>query len=113
MPQLQGEKLRALRGAGDIGREGRTALSALAAQSSSLVQLSATARVMDALDTRQSQIVQLVHNADPLTQVHLHRNTVRHRTRRIEELTGRDLAHTVDAAELHVALECARIRGLG
>ncbi|HET7691285.1 MAG TPA: helix-turn-helix domain-containing protein [Nocardioidaceae bacterium] len=45
--------------------------------------------------------------------LYLHRNTVRYRTRRIEELTGRDLAHPVDAAELHVALECARILGLG
>jgi len=43
----------------------------------------------------------------------LHRNTVRYRTRRLQELTGRDLARPVDAAELHVALECARILALG
>lgn len=45
--------------------------------------------------------------------LYLHRNTVRYRTRRIEELTGRDLAHPLDAAELHVALECSRILGIG
>lgn len=45
-------------------------------------------------------------------QLHLHRNTVRYRLRRIEELTGRDLAKPVDAAEVFVALECVRILGL-
>ncbi len=46
-------------------------------------------------------------------QLHVHRNTVRYRIRRLEELTGRDLARPVDAAEVHVALECARFLGLG
>ena len=32
--------------------------------------------------------------------------------RRIEELTGRDLARPVDASEVYVALECVRILGL-
>ncbi len=41
----------------------------------------------------------------------LHRNTVRYRIRRLEELTGRDLSRPLDAAELHVALECLRISG--
>lgn len=45
--------------------------------------------------------------------LHVHRNTVRYRVRRLEEVTGRDLARPVDAAELHVALEAARILGLG
>lgn len=44
-------------------------------------------------------------------QLHLHRNTVRYRLRRLEELTGRDLMKPIDAAELHVALECVRILG--
>lgn len=39
----------------------------------------------------------------------LHRNTIRYRLRRLEQLTGRDLTNPVDLAELHVALECARI----
>ncbi|WP_182378009.1 helix-turn-helix domain-containing protein [Nocardioides sp. WS12] len=45
--------------------------------------------------------------------LHVHRNTVRYRVRRLEEVTGRDLARPVDAAELYVALEAARILGLG
>ncbi len=45
-------------------------------------------------------------------QLHVHRNTVRYRLRRIEELTGRDLARPVDASEVYVALECVRILGL-
>jgi sugar diacid utilization regulator len=44
--------------------------------------------------------------------MYLHRNTVRYRIKRLRELTGRDLARPIDAAELHVALECARVLGL-
>ena len=42
----------------------------------------------------------------------LHRNTVRHRLRRLEVVTGRDLAHPAQAAEVMVALEAARVLGL-
>lgn len=45
-------------------------------------------------------------------QLHLHRNSVRYRLQRLQELTGRDLAEPVAAAEVHVALECVRILGL-
>jgi hypothetical protein len=46
-------------------------------------------------------------------QLHVHRNTVRYRLRRLEELTGRDLGDPVQAAEAYVALECVRTLGLG
>ena len=41
--------------------------------------------------------------------MHVHRNTVRYRLRRVEELTGRSLATPTGVAELHLALEAARI----
>jgi PucR C-terminal helix-turn-helix domain/GGDEF-like domain len=41
--------------------------------------------------------------------LHVHRNTVRYRLRRVEELTGRDLTRPMGVAELHLALEAARI----
>jgi DNA-binding PucR family transcriptional regulator len=44
--------------------------------------------------------------------LHLHRNTVRYRLRQVEELTGRSLTKPLDLADLHVALECARMLGL-
>jgi len=44
--------------------------------------------------------------------LHIHRNTVRYRLRRVEELTGLDLADPSDTARLHVALEAVRILGL-
>lgn len=65
------------------------------------------------LQTARVWLEQAGSSSAAAKQLYLHRNTVRYRTRRIEELTGRDLAHPVDAAELHVALECARILGLG
>ena len=41
--------------------------------------------------------------------LHVHRNTVRYRLRRVEELTGRNLTRPTGIAELHLALEAARI----
>ena len=44
--------------------------------------------------------------------LHVHRNTVGYRLRRLHELTGLDLAHPLEAAQLHLALEAARVTGL-
>lgn len=45
-------------------------------------------------------------------QLHMHRNTVRYRLRRLEELTGRNLTNPRDLGEIHLALEAARILSL-
>ncbi|WP_297782829.1 MlaD family protein [Aeromicrobium sp.] len=55
-------------GMGDLGREGHTALDAIAAQSEDLTALAhQTYLALDALDTGQGQIVALVGNANRLT----------------------------------------------
>ena len=41
--------------------------------------------------------------------LYVHLNTVRYRLRRIEDLTGRDLAHPKRVAELYVALQAVRL----
>jgi hypothetical protein len=45
------------------------------------------------------------------TRLFVHRNTVRYRLRRVEELTGRSLVDPTGIAELHLALEAARVAG--
>ncbi|WP_131766719.1 MlaD family protein, partial [Candidatus Protofrankia californiensis] len=58
----------ALAGLGDLGREGHTALDAIAAQSDDLKALAQqTSTVLQALDTGQGQIAALVGNANRLT----------------------------------------------
>ena len=47
--------------------------------------------------------------AEAAGKLHVHRNTVRYRLKRIEELTGRTLTQPTGLAELHLALEAARI----
>jgi len=57
-----------LEGMGDLGREGHTALDAIAAQSGDLEELARqTSAILQALDTGQGQIADLVTNANQLT----------------------------------------------
>jgi PucR C-terminal helix-turn-helix domain/GGDEF-like domain len=64
------------------------------------------------VETTRSWLASGGSTSTAATRLHLHRNTVRYRLRRLEELTGRSLANPLDLAELHVALECARMLGL-
>lgn len=45
--------------------------------------------------------------------LHVHRNTVRYRLKRLEEACGVDLSDPADAARIQTALEAARILGIG
>ena len=64
----RGEVSALLEGMGDLGREGHTALDAIAAQSGDLKKLARqTSEIMQALDTGQGQIADLVTNANRLT----------------------------------------------
>jgi hypothetical protein len=64
------------------------------------------------LETVRMWLVQAGSSPAAATQLHVHRNTVRYRLRRLEELTGRTLANPLEVAEIHVALECARMLGV-
>ncbi len=46
------------------------------------------------------------------SRLHVHRNTVGYRLRRVHDLTGLDPAQPLHAARLHLALEAARVSGL-
>jgi PucR C-terminal helix-turn-helix domain/GGDEF-like domain len=64
------------------------------------------------IDTARVWIASAGSTSTAAARLHLHRNTVRYRLRRLEELTHRSLGNPLDLAELHVALECARMLGV-
>jgi DNA-binding PucR family transcriptional regulator len=64
------------------------------------------------IDTVRIWLASAGSTSEAATRLHLHRNTVRYRLRRLEELTHRSLADPLDLADLHVALECARMLGI-
>ena len=64
------------------------------------------------LDTALGWLAERGSTSTAARVLHVHRNTVRYRLRRLEELTGLDLANPADAARLQVALEAVRILGL-
>jgi DNA-binding PucR family transcriptional regulator len=61
------------------------------------------------LETARIWIAECGSTSAAADRLFLHRNTVRYRLRRLEQLTGRDLTKPADLAEIQVALECARI----
>jgi hypothetical protein len=66
-----------------------------------------------ALNTVRVWLAEAGSTSAAAAQLHVHRNTVRYRLRRLEQLTGRDLTRPVDLGEIHIALESVRIRALG
>lgn len=65
------------------------------------------------LDTARGWLAERGSTSTAARVLHIHRNTVRYRLKRLEELAGLDLADPADMARLQVALESARILGLG
>jgi hypothetical protein len=65
------------------------------------------------IDTMRTWLAEAGSTSAAAGRLHVHRNTVRYRLRRLEELTGRKLTDPLDVSELHIALECARMLGLG
>lgn len=72
----------------------------------------ATAERAALMETIRTWLAQAGSTSAAADELFLHRNTVRYRLRRLEELTGLELARPVDAARVHWALEAARITGL-
>lgn len=107
----------------DVGRFGSAPLAVLLASSPDQARALVDAVLAPVLalpvddravviDTARAWLAAGGSTSTAARELHVHRNTVRYRIRRLEEVTGRDLARPVDAAELYVALECVRILGL-
>lgn len=64
------------------------------------------------IETARTWLAEAGSTSAAAKRLHMHRNTVRYRLRRIEELTGRNLTNPLDLGEIHLALEAARILAL-
>lgn len=64
------------------------------------------------LDTMRAWFAEHGSASATAARMHMHRNTVHYRLRRVETLTGRDFTKPTDVGELHLALESIRILGL-
>ena len=64
------------------------------------------------LDTMRAWFAENGSASATAARMHMHRNTVHYRLRRVETLTGRDFTKPTDVGELHLALESIRILGL-
>jgi PucR C-terminal helix-turn-helix domain/GGDEF-like domain len=65
------------------------------------------------LETARTWLADAGSTSAAAERLHIHRNTVRYRLQRLEDLSRRDLSEPIGAAEVHVALECVRILGVG
>ena len=61
------------------------------------------------LDTLETWSASAGSSTDAAKRLHHHRNTVHHRLRRLEQLTGRSCSDPVGSAELDVALTAVRL----
>jgi len=64
------------------------------------------------LDTMRAWFAENGSASATAARLHMHRNTVRYRLRRVETLTGRSFADPPAVGELHLALESTRILGV-
>lgn len=64
------------------------------------------------LDTVRTWLAVGGSTTEAATRLHLHRNGVRYRLNRFEELVGRRLATPGELAEIHLALQAATLLGL-
>ncbi len=64
------------------------------------------------LDTMRAWFAEHGSASAAAARLHMHRNTVHYRLRRVESLTGRDFAKPTAVGELHLALESIRILGV-
>ena len=63
------------------------------------------------LETLQTWFAENGSATAAAARLHMHRNTVHYRLRRVESLTGRSIKHPTDVGELHLALQSIRIAG--